>query len=95
MNAGNARIGMGNARVHLFARGVYCTAAPVRVVEIRTHGQVLTSGRYVGAEAVADDGERFEEKMKRLSATLREQQAEAAKLDAAITANLRELVYGG
>ena len=29
------------------------------------------------------------------AATLREQQAEAAKLDAAITANLKELGYGG
>jgi type I restriction enzyme M protein len=30
-----------------------------------------------------------------LTATLREQQAEAAKLDAAIAANLKELGYGG
>ncbi len=63
--------------------------------EIRKHGHVLTPGRYVGAEAQEDDGEPFEEKMKRLTATLREQQAEAAKLDAAIAANLRELGYGG
>ncbi len=63
--------------------------------EIRKHGHVLTPGRYVGAEAVEDDGEPFEEKMKRLTATLREQQAEAAKLDAAIAANLKELGYGG
>lgn len=41
------------------------------------------------------DGEPFEEKMHRLMATLRQQQAEAMKLDAAITANLRELGYGG
>ena len=33
--------------------------------------------------------------MKHLTATLREQQAEAAKLDAAIVANLKELGYGG
>ena len=33
--------------------------------------------------------------MKWLSATLRERQAEAAKLDATITANLKELGYGG
>ena len=32
--------------------------------------------------------------MKRLAKTLREQQKEAAKLDAAIAANLRELGYG-
>jgi type I restriction enzyme M protein len=31
---------------------------------------------------------------RRLTATLREQQAEAAKLDAAIAANLKELGYG-
>ena len=33
--------------------------------------------------------------MNRLTATLREQQAEAAKLDTAIAANLRELGYDG
>ena len=33
--------------------------------------------------------------MRRLTARLREQQAEGAKLDAAIAANLRELGYGG
>ncbi len=62
--------------------------------DVRKHGHVLTPGRYVGAEALEDDGEPFEEKMKRFAATLREQQAEAAKLDAAIAANLRELGYG-
>jgi len=35
------------------------------------------------------------EKLKRLTATLREQQTEAAKLDAAIEVNLKELWYGG
>ena len=63
--------------------------------DIRKHGHVLTPGRYVGAEAQKDDGEPFEEKMKRLSTTLRQQQAEATKLDAAIAANLKELGYGG
>jgi type I restriction enzyme M protein len=63
--------------------------------EVGKHGHVLTPGRYVGAQALDDDGEPFEEKMKRLVATLREQQAEAAKLDAAIAANLKELGYGG
>ena len=33
--------------------------------------------------------------MKRLAATLREQQAEGAKLDAAMAANLKELGDGG
>ncbi len=63
--------------------------------DIRKHGHVLTPGRYVGAEAQKDDGEPFEEKMKRLSTTLRQQQSEATKLDAAIAANLKELGYGG
>lgn len=56
---------------------------------------MLTPGRYVGAKAQEDDGEPFEEKMRRLVATLREQQAEAVKLDAAIAANLKNLGYGG
>ncbi|MFZ5873097.1 MAG: type I restriction-modification system subunit M [Bacillota bacterium] len=67
----------------------------VSIEEIRKHGHVLTPGRYVGAEAQADDGEPFEEKMTRLVTQLREQQAEAARLDAAIAANLKELGYGG
>jgi type I restriction enzyme M protein len=40
------------------------------------------------------DGEPFEEKMKRLPATLRQQQAEAAKLAAAVAASLKVLGYG-
>jgi type I restriction-modification system DNA methylase subunit len=71
----------------------FCKAATLD--DIRKHGHVLTPGRYVGAEAVEDDGEPFEEKMKRLTATLRQQQKEAAKLDAAIAANLKGLRYGG
>jgi type I restriction enzyme M protein len=71
----------------------FCKRATLE--DIGKHGYVLTPGRYVGAEAAEDDGERFEEKMQRLTATLREQQAEAAKLDAAIAANLKELGYGG
>jgi type I restriction enzyme M protein len=42
-----------------------------------------------------DDGEPFEEKMKRFTATLRDQMVEGRKLDAAIEANLKELGYGG
>jgi len=70
----------------------FCKVA--KLDDIRKHGQVLTPGRYVGAEAAEDDDEPFEEKMRRLTATLRQQQAEAAKLDVAIAANLKELGYG-
>jgi type I restriction enzyme M protein len=71
----------------------FCKAG--KLDDIRKHGHVLTPGRYVGAEAQEDDGEPFEDKMKRLATMLREQQAEAAKLDAVIAANLKELGYGG
>jgi type I restriction enzyme M protein len=71
----------------------FCKSA--KLEEVKKHGHVLTPGRYVGAEAVEDDGEPFDEKMRRLTATLRQQQAEAAKLDVAIAANLKDLGYGG
>ena len=80
----------GGARKYKDVPG-FCMAA--KLDDIRKHGHVLTPGRYVGAEAVEDDGEPFEEKMKRLTATLREQQAKGAKLDAAIVANLKGLGY--
>jgi type I restriction enzyme M protein len=70
----------------------FCKATTTE--EIRKHGYVLTPGRYVGAEAIEDDGVDFEEKMKFLSDTLREQLKEAARLDALIAANLKELGYG-
>ena len=61
--------------------------------EVRKHGHVLTTGRYVGAEAQEDDVAPFEEKMRRLVAQLREQQAEAAKMDTVIAKNLKGLGY--
>ncbi|MBZ0086901.1 MAG: type I restriction-modification system subunit M [Thermomonas sp.] len=70
----------------------FCYSATLE--DIRKHGHVLTPGRYVGAAEQEDDGEPFEEKMARLSAQWREQRTTAAKLDAAIEANLRELGYG-
>jgi type I restriction enzyme M protein len=70
----------------------FCKAA--KLEEIKKHGYVLTPGRYVGAETPEDDGVPFEEKMKKLTATLREQQAEAEKLDVAIAENLKSLGYG-
>ena len=70
----------------------FCRSASLD--EVRRHGHVLTPGRYVGAEAQEDDSEPFEDKLKRLVAQLREQQTEAAPLDAAIAANLKGLGYG-
>jgi type I restriction enzyme M protein len=70
----------------------FCKAATL--AEIREHGYILTPGRYVGAAEVENDGEPFEEKMARLVEELRTQQAEGAKLDALIWANLGEIGYG-
>ncbi len=69
----------------------FCKAT--KLDDIRKHGHVLTPGRYVGAEVAEDDGEPFEEKMKRLAETLSAQRKDAVKLDAAIAANLKELGY--
>jgi len=69
----------------------FCKSATIE--EIRKHGYVLTPGRYVGAAPQEEDDEPFEEKMKRLVGQLRQQQAEAAKLDKAIAKNLKELGY--
>jgi type I restriction enzyme M protein len=67
----------------------FCKSASID--DIRKHGHVLTPGRYVGAADVEDDGEPFEEKMQRLAAEWRAQREQAARLDAAIEANLKEL----
>jgi len=69
----------------------FCKAASLE--EIRKHGHVLTPGRYVGAEAQEDNGEPFEEKMKRLVSSLRGQLTEGAKLDEAIKGNLKSLGF--
>jgi len=69
----------------------FCKSAATE--EIAGHGFVLTPGRYVGAEAVEDDGEPFEQKMQRLTATLFEQFAESARLEKAIRKNLKGLGF--
>ena len=69
----------------------FCKSATT--TEIAAHGHVLTPGRYVGAEEVADDGEPFEAKMARLTGELRSQFVESATLEKAITANLAGLGY--
>ena len=70
----------------------FCKSAPLD--EVRRHGHVLTPGRYVGAEPQPGDGEPFEAKMKRLVSELQAQQAEGARLDAAISQNLKMLGFG-
>jgi len=70
----------------------FCKSATLD--DIRHHGHILTPGRYVGAAEVEGDGEPFDEKMKRLTAELKKQTAEAARLDKLIWANLEDIGYG-
>lgn len=69
----------------------FCKSASLE--EIQQNNYVLTPGRYVGAEAIEDDGEPFEEKMQRLTATLAEQFDESARLEKIIRDNLKKLGY--
>jgi type I restriction enzyme M protein len=71
------------------------SALQQKLDDIRKHGHVLTPGRYVGAEDIEDDGEPFEDRMRRLTGLLRKQIDEGRRLDAAIETNLKELGYGG
>jgi type I restriction enzyme M protein len=69
----------------------FCKSATLE--EIRKHGHVLTPGRYVGAAEQEDDGEAFDDKMRRLTAQLAEQMARGAELDAVIREKLKGLGY--
>ena len=70
----------------------FCKSATLD--DIASHDFVLTPGRYVGAEAVADDGVPFEEKMAELSGALYRQMRESLELDAVIRDNLERLGFG-
>jgi len=62
--------------------------------EVKAHDFVLTPGRYVGAEALEDDGEPFTDKIERLTTELSAQMAEGAALDEQIRSALGGLGYG-
>ena len=65
----------------------------VTLAEIAQHGHVLTPGRYVGAETVADDDEGFADKMQKLTELLGEQMAKGAELDGLIRVKLGGMGY--
>jgi type I restriction enzyme M protein len=65
----------------------------VTIAEIASHYFVLTPGRYVGAQQLEDDGEPFNEKMRRLIRTLNEQFVEGARLEDEIKKGLRGIGY--
>ena len=67
----------------------FCKSANLKDVE--KNNFILTPGRYVGTEEVEDDGEPFEEKMKRLTSELKGQFAEGKKLEEEIKINLGKI----
>ncbi|MCA3006380.1 MAG: SAM-dependent DNA methyltransferase [Phycisphaerales bacterium] len=69
----------------------FCKSATLD--EIRSHGHVLTPGRYVGAKEAEDDGIPFENKIASLTAELAALTAQGAELDRAIAANLAAIGF--
>src|SRR6266852_6277350 len=67
----------------------FCESAATKVSV--GHGYILTPGRYVGAEDVEDDAEPFENRMVRLTKTLKEQFSESDRLQKAILKNIGAL----
>ena len=69
----------------------YCKV--VTKEEIANKGYALTPGRFVGAAEIEDDGEPFEDKMKRLTQEYARLTDESAKLDKEIRKNLKEIGF--
>lgn len=69
----------------------YCKK--VKIADIEKNNFVLTPGRYVGAEEIKDDGEPFEDKMKRLTLEYDRLTKESTKLDKEIRKNLKEIGF--
>ena len=61
--------------------------------EITSHGHVITPGRYVGAEETEEDDDMpFDQRMEQLTAKLKSQFGESAKLEKTFLKNLASLV---
>ena len=67
----------------------FCKSA--KLEEIEKHNFILTPGRYVGIPDEEDDGELFDEKMKRLTKELEKQFVEGKKLEKEIKLNLKKV----
>jgi type I restriction enzyme M protein len=72
----------------------FCKSAALE--EVASHGYVLTPGRYVGAAETEDDDDMpFDERMQQLTAKLKGQFQESAKLEKVILKNLASLGFTG
>jgi type I restriction enzyme M protein len=69
----------------------FCKSATTK--EIAKHDYALTPGRYVGAQEVEDEGEPFDDRIRRLTNELHAQFAESTKLERSIKDNLASLGY--
>jgi type I restriction enzyme M protein len=69
----------------------FCFSA--KLADMQKHDYVLTPGRYVGAVDAEEDIEPFTDKMQRLTAQLKSQFAESARLEKAIKDNLAGIGY--
>jgi type I restriction enzyme M protein len=72
--------------------GGFCKS--VRLDEIRQQGRVLTPGRYVGTERSEEDGEPFEQKMRRLTSEILRLFKESQEFERRIQENLESLDLG-
>ncbi len=69
----------------------FCKSAKLN--EIEKHGYILTPGRYVGVKEEEEDGELFEEKMKKITSELAGQFKKSKELEKEIKNNLKGLGY--
>ena len=67
--------------------------AVVSTEDIKKQDYILTPGRYVGIEELEDDGEPFEDKMKRLTSELSDMFAKSNELQNEIRKNLGAIGY--
>lgn len=68
--------------------------AVIDTCEIEKQDFILTLGRYVGIEEQEDDGEPFDDKMKRLTSELSGLFEQSHELEAEIRKNLEAIGYG-
>ena len=69
----------------------FCKSATIE--DVRKNNYILTPGRYIDFKEAEDDGVGFDDKMKQLTKTLKEQMQKVAELDNTIKNNLKKIGY--
>jgi type I restriction enzyme M protein len=69
----------------------FCKSANIQ--EIRKNNYILTPGRYIDFKEAVEDGVAFEDKMQKLTSTLKEQMQKASAIDETIKENLKKIGY--